>query len=171
MEGYTNFKKVYISGPFTFAARPEEIMCFYEAIGDLCSNLGLVPYLPHRKTNPWNHPKVPPGEIFFTDKAEVQTSALVIAYVGEPSHGVGMELAYAEMANIPVILLYEKDAKISRILRGIPTVVAEVTFSGKQEAILQLYEVITTMGRSGITLACHDPVERREEGSTTIDVG
>jgi hypothetical protein len=145
MDMYTNFKKVYISGPFTSVAKPAKILDFYERIGELCSRLGLIPYLPHHKTDPWNHPELSPKEVLFIDKSEVMTSALMIAYVGMPSHGVGMELAYADISKVPIVLLYEKGAKVSRIIRGIPTVVAEIAFSTQKEAISQLCEVIITL--------------------------
>lgn len=134
--------KVYISGPFTFASQPDEIVSFYELIGELCSKLGMVPYMPHQKTNPWNFPDLSPDSILTTDKVEVLSSQLMIAYVGTPSHGVGMELAYAESAHIPIILLYEKGAKISRILHGIPTVIAEVAFLKSQDLLQNLKDVL-----------------------------
>jgi hypothetical protein len=67
---------------------------------------------------------------------------LVIAYLGFPSFGVGMELAYAEINNIPLILLYERGKNISRFPRGIPTVISEIQFNSYEDALAQLRSIL-----------------------------
>ncbi len=140
-----NLPKTYISGALTDATHPEELKRFYETLGRLCSHLGLAPYVPHLVTDPQTHPEVPPREVFETDKTQVLSSSLVIAYVGQPSLGVGMEIAYAETANIPIILLYEKGKEVSRLARGAPAIVAEITYSTELEALTQVQAAIIGM--------------------------
>ncbi|MGL4497692.1 MAG: hypothetical protein ACRCU2_01400 [Planktothrix sp.] len=129
---------LYLSGALTGIEAPETVKKFYEAIGSLGNQLGLPTYVPHLNTDPIQNPDITPREVFEMDKTQVLNSDLVIAYLGSPSFGVGMELAYAEMHNIPIILLYERGKNISRFPRGIPTVIAEIQFNDYEEALEQL---------------------------------
>ena len=52
----------------------------------------------------------------------------MVAYVGEPSTGTGLEIEHAKIKNIPVYLLYEKGKNISRMLLGCPAVKKEIVF-------------------------------------------
>jgi len=131
-------KKVYISGALTGIESISSIRQFYEDIGDICRETGLSPYIPHVKTDPIINSDITPIEVFNTDKREVISSDLVIAYVGYASLGVGMEIAYAESNNIPVILLYESSKIISRFPRGIPNLYSEVKFDNFRDAIHKL---------------------------------
>lgn len=49
-----------------------------------------------------------------------------------------MEIAYAEVYNIPVIMLYRKGNKISRFPRGIHNLIAEIEFCSYEDALTQL---------------------------------
>jgi nucleoside 2-deoxyribosyltransferase len=138
----TRTRKVYISGALTGIENSAEIKAFYEAIGSLCQKIGFQTYVPHLKTDPTNNPDVSPRQVFETDKHEVSKSDLVIAYLGYPSFGVGMELAYAEANTIPLILLYEQGKNISRFPRGIPTVISEIQFNSHEDALAQLKSIL-----------------------------
>ncbi len=134
--------KVYISGALTGIKNSIEIKAFYEAIGSLSQEMGFQAYVPHLKTDPTNNPDVSPRQVFEIDKHQVSTSDLVVAYLGIPSFGVGMELAYTEMNDIPLILLYERGKNISRFPRGIPTVISEIQFSSYEDALAQLRRIL-----------------------------
>lgn len=134
--------KAYISGALTGIENSAAIKDFYEAIGSLCEEMGFRAYVPHLKTDPINNPDVSPHQVFDLDKHQVSTSDLVIAYLGFPAFGVGMELAYAETNSIPIILLYEKGKYVSRFPRGIPTVVSEIQFNDYEDALAQLKSVL-----------------------------
>ncbi len=129
---------VYISGALTGLENPDNQKRFYERIASLCEEIGLEAYLPHKHTDPVNHPYISPQEVFERDRRAVRKADLVIAYVGIPSLGVGMELAYAEVFDIPVILLAEEDRKISRFVLGIPNVKGVVRFKTREEALEKL---------------------------------
>lgn len=141
----TSKQTVYISGALTNTKRAEELKGFYEALAALCSKLGLEPYVPHLVTDPSMHPNVAPRDVFDTDKNQILRSALVLAYVGEPSLGVGMEIAYAETASVPVIILYEKGKIVSRLVRGTPTIAGEIVYSTKTNALVKLHKLITAL--------------------------
>ena len=105
--------------------------------------------MPHLNTDPIANPDLSPREVFETDKHQVTNSDLVIAYLGYPSFGVGMELAYAEVNAIPAILMYEKGKKISRFPRGIPTVIYEIQFDDYDDALTQLKSFLENYDRDG----------------------
>ncbi|MBD2664776.1 hypothetical protein B6N60_04040 [Richelia sinica FACHB-800] len=134
--------KIYISGALTDVENPIETKALYEKIGLLCEEVGLQAYVPHLHTDPVNNPDITPREVFDQDKHQVSISDLVIAYLGSLSFGVGMELAYAESNKIPIILLYEKDKRISRFPRGIPTVIAEIQFNDCADALIELKNIL-----------------------------
>jgi nucleoside 2-deoxyribosyltransferase len=134
--------KVYVSGALTNVKDLPAAKAFYEAIGSLCESMGLKGYVPHLATDPICHPEITPRNVFEMDKHHVLTSDLVVAYIGIASLGVGMELAYAEAHGIPIILLYERNRKVSRFARGIPIVFAEILFEDYEDALDQLRDVI-----------------------------
>jgi 2'-deoxynucleoside 5'-phosphate N-hydrolase len=134
--------KVYISGALTGVENLTETKAFYESIAMLCEKMDFPAYVPHLTTDPLSHPDVTPRSVFETDKSQVSKANLVIAYIGFPSLGVGMELAYADMNATPIILLYEQGKHISRFPRGIPTVIAEIQFNEYSDALTQLKAVL-----------------------------
>jgi len=75
---------------------------------------------------------------------------MTIAYLGFPAFGVGMELAYAESKGIPIILLYEKDKRVSRFPRGIPTLFSEIEFNNYEDALTELENVLKQWRRQQI---------------------
>ncbi|TVQ56960.1 MAG: XRE family transcriptional regulator [Spirulina sp. DLM2.Bin59] len=129
---------VYISGALTDLKNPSKIKKFYENIGNLCESLDFKSYVPHLNTDPIENSDLKPKDIYEIDKSSVIASDLVIAYLGIPSLGVGMELAYADIANIPIILLYEKHKTVSRFARGIPNTIAEIIFEQEEDAFFEL---------------------------------
>lgn len=135
--------EIYVSGALTSAPNALELKTFYENIAELCRNISLSAYVPHLNTDPINNPNVSPRLVFETDKHQVTQSDLVIAYIGVPSTGVGMELAYAEVSAIPIILMYEEGKSISRFPRGIPGLVAEIQFTTFSDALAKLKPVLS----------------------------
>jgi nucleoside 2-deoxyribosyltransferase len=134
--------KVYISGALTDVEDPKKCKLLYEKIGFLCEEIGLQAYIPHLHTDPVNNPEMSPRDIYEQDKRQVSDSDMVIAYLGSLSFGVGMELAYADTNNIPIIILYEIGKRVSRFPRGIPTVTAEIQFDEFQDALERLKDVL-----------------------------
>lgn len=134
--------KVYISGALTGLDNVTKLKSFYEAIASLCEEMGFSPYLPHLTTDPINNPNISPDLVFQTDKEQLVHVDLIIAYIGIPSLGVGMELAYAETNGIPIIILYEKHKQISRLPRGIPTIIAEIIFNSHENALEELKAIL-----------------------------
>jgi hypothetical protein len=120
---------VYISGALTALADGARTRVFYELLAEIVTDCGLEPYLPHRATDPVAAPDLDPRSVYEIDRARVARSALVIAYAGNPSFGVGIEVEIAREHGIPVILVAERDRTVSRILLGSPAVVDTVRFT------------------------------------------
>lgn len=128
----------YISGALTGCPSREVLIKFYEEISNLCLELGFTAYLPHQHTDPTSHHSMSPREVFDKDRNEVSKADFLIAYVGVPSLGVGIEIEMARELKIPVILLYEEGRRISRIAKGNPAVIIDITFSDFRLAIDKL---------------------------------
>lgn len=106
-------RKAYISGSLTGVDNSTllKLKRFYEDIADLCREFDINPYVPHLKSDPITHPDLSPSEVYEMDRKEVLGSDIVIAYVGIPSFGVGIEIEIARENNIPVILIYMRKTK------------------------------------------------------------
>ena len=139
-------QKAYISGALTVVKEPEMLKGFYEEIGGVCEDVGICPYIPHQHTDPIADPDISPEEVYKRDKIEVQSSDLVIAYIGVPSGGGGAELEMAREAGVPIILLYEKGRPVSRVARGNPAVIAEICFATFDEALGALKNFLEEKG-------------------------
>ncbi len=134
--------EVYVSGALT-NAKPEGIdpRELYKRIGDLCRNNGLDPYIPHLHTDPVLHRDIHPTHVYEVDHQKVLDACLVIAYVGQASGGVGMEMEMARANSTPIIVLYEADVpvtNISRMYRGNRAVKAVVRFTDMDDALFKL---------------------------------
>lgn len=127
-----------MSGPLTGVEQIAELKAFYEAIGQVCAEAGVDLYLPHRVSDPLANASLTPGEVYAMDRAAIGAADLVIAYVGLPSLGVGCEIEIAREHAIPVVLLYEEGARISRMIRGNPAVVTELRFTGYDTGLQQI---------------------------------
>lgn len=115
------FNKIYISGALTHAGKKQRKI--YEKIGEICGQFSLAAYIPHLKgTDPAVNKKVTPEEVWKQDHFQVASSDLVIAYVGEPSLGVGCELEIARVTHSDIILWWLRGQKVSRMALGNPYV-------------------------------------------------
>ena len=90
----------------------------YNFVAQICFENGLLPYLPHNNTDPIINQNASDKEVFLMDYSELTNSSFVIAYIGEPSLGVGAELSICVTKNIPIIAIYETHRKVSRFLKG-----------------------------------------------------
>lgn len=130
--------RAYISGPLTGMDNISTLKKFYEEMAEVCKAESIEAYVPHLSTDPIQNPNMTAQEVYKLDQTQVAAANIVLAYVGSPSLGVGQEIEIAREHNVPVLLLMETDAKISRMARGNPAVIAEIRFSGFQDALQQL---------------------------------
>lgn len=141
---------VYISGALTDMPeeKRQELREFYDRIGMVCQEFGLIPYLPHISGDPQRLPNVTPEQINIIDRRAVTQSILVIAYIGVPSLGVGIEIELAYHSYKSLILIYEKKAletkpsRISRLVRAHPAVIAHIVFETKENVYDELRKTL-----------------------------
>ena len=141
-------RSVYIAGPLSdiTPAEREKFRLFYESLGAICAKFGLEPYLPHQHSDPAQHPHLTPQRVDYLDRLAVSQAYLVVAYVGVPSLGVGIEIEMANHANKPVVILGEQTKfvarRVTRMVRGNPAVIGEIQFRDFEDAKIQLHEFL-----------------------------
>src|SRR6266545_5250012 len=157
--------EVYISGALTALADGARGRVFYELLAEIVAECGLSAYLPHRATDPVGAPDLEPRAVYEIDRARVSRSALVVAYAGTPSFGVGIEVEIAREHGVPVILVAERDRAISRILLGSPAVVDVVRFGDLAALRQSLGEAIARVTKAAPSELATDAIVRRFLGS------
>src|SRR5438046_3216221 len=121
--------EAYISGALTGIEDAPRMKLFYELLAEIAGAAKLRPYLPHRVTDPVATARLDPRAVYEIDRAHVTSAAVVVAYAGIPSFGVGIEVELAREHAIPVIVVAERDHPVSRLLLGNPAVVEVVRFA------------------------------------------
>src|SRR2546423_4804948 len=121
--------EAYISGALTALDDAPRTKLFYEVLAEIAQATGLRAYLPHRVTDPVTAAHLDPRAVYEIDRAHVTSAAVVVAYAGIPSFGVGIEVELAREHAVPVIVVAERDHPVSRLLLGNPAVVEVVRFA------------------------------------------
>jgi nucleoside 2-deoxyribosyltransferase len=111
--------RAYISGALLNAARIEESRALYERLAEACRGAGWDAYVPHQHADPFRDPDMSNVEVAERDLDNVTASDALVAYVGEPSLGVGAEIAIALRAGKQVLVVAEADRRVSRFLLGL----------------------------------------------------
>ena len=109
----------YISGALLNAVNLAESRARYERFADACRAAGWNAYVPHQHADPERDGHLSNTDVARRDLDAVTGADMLIAYVGEPSLGVGAEVAIALAAKKPVLLLAEEHRKVSRFLLGL----------------------------------------------------
>ena len=143
--------EAYISGALTALEDAPRTKLFYELLAEIAEDAKLRAYLPHRVTDPVTAEQLDARAVYEIDRAHVAAAAVVIAYAGIPSFGVGIEVELARERGIPVIVVAERERPISRLLLGNPAVVEVVRF-GDLESLRR--SLAAALGR--VTAALRD---------------
>jgi 2'-deoxynucleoside 5'-phosphate N-hydrolase len=144
--------EAYISGALTALDDAARTKLFYEVLAEIAEATGLRAYLPHRVSDPIVAAHLDPRAVYEIDRAHVTSAAVVIAYAGIPSFGVGIEVELAREHGVPVIVVAERDRPISRLLLGNPAVVEVVKFAdlgGLRSALAAALAAVGSVGRDG----------------------
>lgn len=141
-----NDKIPYICGPLTelSVGQQESAKSFYERIADLCEKqIGERAFVPHEHFDPVKHANFLPKDVDKAERKQVceRTSLLIVVAIA-PSWGGGIEVEMAYRSNVPVLILCEKDKKISRLLRGNPAVAGIIYYDSSTDALRTLKEYI-----------------------------
>jgi nucleoside 2-deoxyribosyltransferase len=111
--------RAYISGALLNAADLDASRRLYERFAEACRAAGWEAYVPHLHADPVRDAALGNRTVAERDLAEVQRADVLVTYVGEPSLGVGAEVAIALAAGKRVLLLAESNRKVSRFLLGV----------------------------------------------------
>jgi nucleoside 2-deoxyribosyltransferase len=109
----------YISGALLNAGDLERSRALYERLGEACRAAGWEAYVPHQHADPERDSHLSNMEVAEQDVDQVSAADALVAYVGEPSLGVGAEIAIALRAGKRVLVVAEADRRVSRFLLGL----------------------------------------------------
>ena len=109
----------YISGALLNAQNLDASRALYERLAAACRDAGWEAYVPHQHADPVRDADLSNREVATRDLKQVKDADVLIAYVGEPSLGVGAEVAIALAAGKRVLLLAEASRRVSRFLCGL----------------------------------------------------
>ena len=109
----------YISGALMNTASLDRARALYERLADACRTAGWEAYVPHQHADPARDPQLANADVAERDLDQISAADAVVAYVGEPSLGVGAEVAIALRAGKKVLLVAEADRRVSRFLLGL----------------------------------------------------
>jgi len=138
--------RIFFAGPLTDLENPEKTKAFYGQLAAVTKNMGYDYFWAFLNgTDPIKNPDVSASDVYHRDIEELDKSDMMIAYMGEPSTGTGMEIEHAHQTNKPIVILYEQEKRISRMLRGCPGIVKEIVFSSEDDALTQLKAFLSTL--------------------------
>jgi len=153
--------EAYVSGALTALDDAPRTKVFYELLAEIAEAANLRAYLPHRVTDPIAQAHLDPRAVYEIDRAHITGAAVLIAYAGIPSFGVGIEVELARERGVPVVVVAERDRPISRLLLGNPAVVDVVRFAdldGLRRQLQTALARIATAPREGIHAVVADDV-------------
>src|SRR5213592_3692678 len=157
--------EAYVSGALTALDDAPRTKLFYELLAEIAEAARLRAYLPHRVTDPMAAAHLDPRAVYEIDRAHVTGAAVLIAYAGIPSFGVGIEVELAREHGVPVIVVAERDRPISRLLLGNPAVVEIVKFAdldGLRHGLAAALAAVASVTRDGVRpMVSDDVVVRR----------
>ena len=137
---------VYVAGPLTHLKNPE-IKNLYVQIGALCRELGMHATVPHVDIEQ-SHDLVTPQFIYHADSRAVRDADVMIAYVGETSLGVGIEIEVANQNNTLFITFAEKETRVSRMVLGSPNLIKHVEFERVADVVNSLRPLLEKLQKS-----------------------
>jgi nucleoside 2-deoxyribosyltransferase len=111
--------KAYISGALLNASNLDESRRLYESFAAACERAGCRAYVPHQHADPIRDPHLTNVDVATRDLDEVAAADVLVAYVGEPSLGVGAEIAIALAAGKRVLALAPAGRRVSRFALGL----------------------------------------------------
>ncbi len=80
-----------------------------------------------------------PRDVYLRDVKWIDGCDVLIAEVSVPSHGVGYEIGYALQERKPVLCIYQKDRRVSKMITGNPHSLLRVEgYSDLEESIQKM---------------------------------
>jgi len=126
-------KFAYLTCPVTKSKNKIKLM---DKISNILKEYGYTPFKPNTYLNA--------KKLFRRDIDCLSKSSLIVGEFTLPSHGVGFETGFAFSNNIPVIALVEKNAKLSRMIKGNPKIKI-IKYSSENQALEKLRNLLQDM--------------------------
>ena len=137
--------RIFFAGPLTDLKNPDITKALYIKLAEVAKKNGCDYFWAFLNgTDPIKNPTVSAHDVYQRDSMELEKSDIMVAYVGEPSTGTGLEIEHAYTRGIPVYILYEKGKRISRMLRGCPAIKGELVFVDEDDAFQKLHNLLKT---------------------------
>ncbi|MAF88905.1 MAG: hypothetical protein QF775_01125 [archaeon] len=111
----------YVSGALTGVSNIKDMKKFYEELSDVVMNHGGFAYVPHRVTDPKEHPDVSPMEVYEVDMKAVincRSKGAMVTVLEHPSLGVGAEIQKSFSSGVKMIYIAPAGKGISRLILG-----------------------------------------------------
>lgn len=142
--------QAYISGALLNAAAIDRSRALYERFADACRAAGWEAYVPHQHADPVRDAHLSNMEVAERDVDQVTAAEVIVAYVGEPSLGVGAEVAIALRGGKRVLLVAEADRRVSRFLLGLaelhPSQARVLRYQTEDEAVTWITDQLRALG-------------------------
>lgn len=138
--------RIFFAGSLTVLKDPRATKAFYKEMARVAERSGHTYFWAFlHGTDPIENPDVPPVDVYKQDIAALDKSDMMVAYLGEPSTGTGIEIEHAHKTGKHIVILYEKGKHVSRMLRGCPGIVKEIVFSSEADALKQLEDYFRSL--------------------------
>lgn len=116
-----------------------------DAVAIECQAQGIELYEPRKVTDPNFNSDIQDTKVFEIDRDRVLNSDVLIFLSHFPSVGAGQELDFAYNAMIPIIVVYHSDARVSRMVTGIPGLIVKIPYSEPEQLRELLRNEIETL--------------------------
>ncbi len=107
--------QIYIGGPLRI--KKFRNLALYESIANIIQEIGFEPYIPHIETAEPDK-KIDENGLYKDNILALHSSLFAIFEITYPSHGVGMEIQYALLNQIPFLCIAKEGATISKMIKG-----------------------------------------------------
>lgn len=139
--------RIFFAGSLTDLKNPEKTKAFYVRMADIAKEMGFEYFWAFLSgTDPIKDPEVLAADVYHQDIGALDRSDMMVAYVGEPSTGTGIEIEHAHQTNKPIVIMYEQGKHMSRMLLGCPGIVKQIVFSSEEDALNQLKTCLMSLG-------------------------
>jgi len=137
----------YLASALTGLSGEQRMLVFQlsDVIATICAEHGITLYEPRKKTDPVFNAEVPDPEVFRIDRERVLSSDLLIHLCHYPSTGAGEELDFAHNSLVPIILISHSSTRVSRMIRGIPSLKLEITYTEPEDLRAELRNRLTEL--------------------------
>ncbi|MFA5349571.1 MAG: hypothetical protein WC309_04395 [Candidatus Paceibacterota bacterium] len=144
--------RAYIAGSLTdLQGNYEKMMAFYRQIEDVCKKNNITPYLPHGNLN-----DASPEKIYQECYKNLEEVNILIAYIGKPSTGTGMEIVWANKMEKTIILIGEKEVFKRKYMQlGIPGTWL-IPYETREEGLSLLDKVLGKLAEKELVIYWED---------------